>query len=487
MSNAGVIPILCQIERRIERVESFCAYEGMSPLLIALTGGIATGKSTVSRWLAGQGWKTIDADAISRELLSPGGLAEPAVLKEWGTTDRSELRHRMFQNPQERKKLETILHPLIQAESQKRIEEALRSRGPGVIYEAPVLIEAGRAQEFKNILLITANETVRIERLKKERNLSEAEAKKIIASQLPDSEKSKFARWMIDNSGTPAELHAKLKEWLKTLGIALFLWLPLTGCNLYSPFASPQSTESILARARGCLNGRDFACARREYSKFSNGDTAELALSESALTDLEEAGVGGQVVFTAFQAGTGAGDRITSLVLLAPTSIKNSTSRTLILQALQKAAQIQSNIPLRGLVRFIAGYSLAAAVLSEERQGSSLSLLPASQRSSCLPTGCASNAQCASSVQMITAGTTLDLSGSLTSISPYELTSGTWGLFQAGLSIARTGLSEMAASGSLVEGAQDLSVAFSTISVESAGSDRCFRAEILRQKIGEYQ
>src|SRR5690606_18150449 len=116
-----------------------------------LTGGIASGKSTVARIFAENGIGVLDADALTRELSAPGGAAHAAIEKRFGTADRSRLREMVFRDPQARKDLEGILHPLIRLESERRIRDALSERmAKGerlplrMIYEATLLVETGR-------------------------------------------------------------------------------------------------------------------------------------------------------------------------------------------------------------------------------------------------------------------------------------------------------------------------------------------------------
>jgi dephospho-CoA kinase len=178
-----------------------------------LTGGIGSGKSTVARLLAEAGLPVIDADRLARSLREPGGEASPGILKRFGTVDPAELRRIVFADPTARKDLETILHPLIGKKSQAEFERhwAENPRRP-VIYEATLLIEAGRAASFDGLIVVEAPLKDRIARVHERDGLWEDEIRRIIDSQLSDEERRKHATHLVVNSGSLAELEARVRE-----------------------------------------------------------------------------------------------------------------------------------------------------------------------------------------------------------------------------------------------------------------------------------
>jgi dephospho-CoA kinase len=177
--------------------------------LIGLTGGIATGKSTVSAMLRALGARILDADEIAREVVEPGtpGLSEiaerfPGVVAGDGRLDRAALGALVFANEGERRALNAILHPRIQ---EAFIEKTQRLASEGielVIYDAALLIENALHQVMDGVILVIAPMGAQITRLVQRNGLSEQEARARIAAQLPLSEKQRHATWVIDNGGS---------------------------------------------------------------------------------------------------------------------------------------------------------------------------------------------------------------------------------------------------------------------------------------------
>lgn len=188
--------------------------------VIGLTGGIASGKSTVAQIFASIGFPVVDADQISRDLNSPQGAAYPAIVSRFGTGDRMKLREIIFKDPEARKDLEAILHPLIRTESLLRIQRAAKSSNlepPIVLYEAALLVETGRFQEFEGIIVVDAPIETRLHRLIKRDQLSEDLARAILQSQATDQERRKVARWLVPNSGDLQELRRAVLQTAKSL------------------------------------------------------------------------------------------------------------------------------------------------------------------------------------------------------------------------------------------------------------------------------
>jgi dephospho-CoA kinase len=195
-------------------------------LLVGLTGGIATGKSTVSAMFAHLGAKIVDADLLAREVVMPGqpAYAEivrefgPDVLQEDGSLDRKRLGAIVFADAAKRRRLEAITHPAIHARQQRILsvydEEAFEGV---VIWDAAVLIESGSAKRMDRVVVVVADPDTELGRLMARDGFSEEEARPRIASQMPLSEKVKVADYVIDNSGTRAETERRVREVYRAL------------------------------------------------------------------------------------------------------------------------------------------------------------------------------------------------------------------------------------------------------------------------------
>ena len=191
-------------------------------MVIGLTGNIGCGKSSAAVILKKLGAHVIDADAISRSITDPSNSTNSALLsqiaKEIGTSERSKLREIVFHDEAKRKKLEKILHPIIRKMVLEEIKVQQSKNTKLIIYEAPLLIEAGIPKELEGILLITCDPKIQLERiLKRDTHLTKELAAQIINSQLSQTEKSKHAKWIIDNSKNIDELEHSLTQWLRTL------------------------------------------------------------------------------------------------------------------------------------------------------------------------------------------------------------------------------------------------------------------------------
>jgi dephospho-CoA kinase len=187
--------------------------------LFGLTGGIASGKSTVSRMLSELGAHVLDADVIAREVVAPGtpGLAAvaarfPGVLGPDGRLDRAKLGARVFADPAERAALNAIIHPLVgQAFLEKM--QALAAQGlERVIYDVPLLIENGLHTGMDGVVLVWVPRDVQKSRLMARDRLEEAAAEARLASQLPLDAKRPHATWIVDNSGDLASTRAQVEQ-----------------------------------------------------------------------------------------------------------------------------------------------------------------------------------------------------------------------------------------------------------------------------------
>jgi dephospho-CoA kinase len=176
---------------------------------IGLTGGIGSGKSTVADRFAAHGIAIIDADVAAHRLTAPGGEAIDAIRAAFGprfircdgALDRDAMRAYAFGDPDARKRLEAILHPMIRATTERERAEAT---SPYVVLVVPLLFEAGpRAPTVQRTLVVTCDEHVQIERVMRRSGLAPAEVRAIIAAQIPAAERVARADDVIDNSGSP--------------------------------------------------------------------------------------------------------------------------------------------------------------------------------------------------------------------------------------------------------------------------------------------
>ena len=191
----------------------------------AITGGIGSGKSTVVKLFNELGIPSLDADAIARGLREPGQPAQVAILKRFGTDDRQALRAILTQDPKAKADLEAILHPLIRTASEaemKRIETESNQlpegdRPPFLLYEAALIIEAGRAKDFDGLIVVTAPDSVKTERIQVRDRVSTDAAQAMVQAQMKDSERLPFADFIVENSGTPEELRLTVRKLLDQL------------------------------------------------------------------------------------------------------------------------------------------------------------------------------------------------------------------------------------------------------------------------------
>ena len=180
-------------------------------LRIGLTGGIGSGKSTVSGLLAARGAVIVDADRIAREVVEPGtpGLAAVVeafgaqVLAADGSLDRPALAAVVFSDPAARGRLDAIVHPLVRRRTAELVSEA--PADAVVVNDVPLLVETGQAPSYDLVLLVEADPEIRVVRLV-HRGLTEDDARARIASQATDEQRRAVADVVLDNSGTPEEL-----------------------------------------------------------------------------------------------------------------------------------------------------------------------------------------------------------------------------------------------------------------------------------------
>lgn len=180
-----------------------------------LTGGIASGKSTVGLYFAEKGIPVIDADQISRTLSEENGAARPAIEKRFGTADRARLREIVFKDEKARKDLEAILHPLIVEESEKQIARHRDAGEKLIIYEATLLVETGRYKTLDGLIVVSSAPEAQLQRLTSHRAMSMELAEKILKAQISNEARQKVATYMIENNGTLEDLREKVHTFLR--------------------------------------------------------------------------------------------------------------------------------------------------------------------------------------------------------------------------------------------------------------------------------
>ena len=179
--------------------------------LIGLTGGIASGKSVVAARLAEHGAVVVDADQIAREVVEPGTPALARIAEEFGDSviasdgslDRAALGAIIFSSPEKRLALNAITHPAVLDRS-RALFDAARAADPDaiVVYDVPLLVDGGRAEEFELIVVVNANTETRISRMMELRGMSHDEALHRLNSQATNTERLAIADVVIDSNGT---------------------------------------------------------------------------------------------------------------------------------------------------------------------------------------------------------------------------------------------------------------------------------------------
>jgi dephospho-CoA kinase len=187
--------------------------------VVGLTGGIASGKSTVSAMFRELGAQVIDADQVARDVVEPGtpGLEEvarrfPGVLDPSGQLDRAALGRRVFADPAERRALEGILHPRIREEVARRTEALARAGETVVLYDAALLIENGLHRGMDGVIVVSAPEAAQRARLAARDGLDDAAITARLAAQLPLADKRAHATWVVENGGSLDETRAQVRR-----------------------------------------------------------------------------------------------------------------------------------------------------------------------------------------------------------------------------------------------------------------------------------
>jgi len=179
-------------------------------LRVGLTGGIATGKSTVGAMFVELGCHLIESDQITHQLFEPGQAVHAAVVKQFGnrilaldgTIDRRILGGIVFRDPQARGKLNSLVHPAIIQRQQEWLKEMQAQDPHGIaIVDAALMIEVGTYKNYDKVIVVTSSSELQKERLRARSALSDEEIESRIRSQMPNEEKIKYADFVIDNSG----------------------------------------------------------------------------------------------------------------------------------------------------------------------------------------------------------------------------------------------------------------------------------------------
>lgn len=198
-------------------------------ILVGLTGGVATGKSTVATMFKRSGAVVIDADELAREVVRPGKPAWQKIVKLFGRTilnpDRSINRHALsaivFRNRTKLRQLERIIHPRV-AQLQTHMFKQAARKDPGtvVIYDVPLLFEAGVDKRMDKIIVVTADRKTQIARLRKRNGLTRAEALRRIRSQMPLTKKISKADYVLDGTASRTTLRKRVGQTYRTLRAA---------------------------------------------------------------------------------------------------------------------------------------------------------------------------------------------------------------------------------------------------------------------------
>ena len=195
------------------------------PMILGLTGGIASGKSTVSAFFSQWGDRVLDGDKLAREALEPGTACYtdtvaafgPKILNPDGTVNRKALGKLVFASEADRRTLNGIVHPYVLS----RLQELSQGAGGLVVWDVPLLFETGWDAFVDKTLVVTAGEARRIRRIRERDGVSHEQARLRIKAQLPEKEKVRRADYVIHNDGTLEELEKQARKVYDTLHEAM--------------------------------------------------------------------------------------------------------------------------------------------------------------------------------------------------------------------------------------------------------------------------
>ena len=194
-------------------------------LLIGLTGGIGSGKSTVAGMLRDQGIRVVDADQIAREVVEPGqpALAELVevfgqdILNDDGSLNRQELANRAFATEEATNALNAITHPRIEQETQRQFDLAAAEKENFLVYDMPLLVERGLHEEMDMVIVVHTDIEERVRRLVEHRGLDEDDVRRRMSHQVDDVTRLASADVLIDNNGSVDHLRKQVDDFLATL------------------------------------------------------------------------------------------------------------------------------------------------------------------------------------------------------------------------------------------------------------------------------
>lgn len=188
--------------------------------LVGLTGGIASGKSTVAAILRRLGAAVIDADELARQVVQPGQIAWHEIVEAFGrdvlqadgSLDRPKLRKIVFDDPHARAKLEAMIHPRVRALAEEKIRELAAAGYPVIVYEVPLLFEVGLHESIRPVILVACNPMTQRERIAQRDRVAAEEAQKTIDAQMSLEEKRKLADYVIENDGALEDLEQQVRR-----------------------------------------------------------------------------------------------------------------------------------------------------------------------------------------------------------------------------------------------------------------------------------
>ena len=193
--------------------------------LVGLTGGIASGKSTVAKILQSLGAAIVNADDLASEVVEPGHEAWKEIVASFGadilqsdqTLDRQKLRTLIFNQPEARKRLESIIHPRVRALAEERIRDYAAAGYPVAIYEVPLLFEGNLQEWLRPVILVACDVETQTARLQNRDHLTAADAEKHIAAQMSLKDKRRLADYVIENNGSLEDLERQTRQILEEL------------------------------------------------------------------------------------------------------------------------------------------------------------------------------------------------------------------------------------------------------------------------------
>lgn len=188
--------------------------------MIGLTGGIATGKSTVAALLQELGATIVDADELAREIVQPGQEAWQNIVEAFGagilhndkTINREKLRKIVFEDREARERLESIIHPRIRMLAEQKIQQLAAEGAETIIYEAPLFFEKQAHLWIRPVILVACDSAIQKQRLQERDRLSDREIQQHLEAQMSLAEKRKLADFIIENNGSLEELKRQIQE-----------------------------------------------------------------------------------------------------------------------------------------------------------------------------------------------------------------------------------------------------------------------------------